>query len=101
MVETKEQIISDFKDYIAKNSSASYSDWYVGIASKPEERLFTDHNVKKVGDYWIYSEAQSTSIAREIEQYFIEQFKTDGGTGGGDNTTKWVYAYRMTSTTEE
>ena len=45
-------------------------------------------------DAWIYRESSSHIIARKIEAYFIEQLGTDGGTGGGDDDAKYVYAYK-------
>jgi len=48
MTNTKESIKVDIKAYIQNNGGA-YSDWYVGIASDPKERLFTDHNVSEKG----------------------------------------------------
>lgn len=78
-----------------------YSDWYVGIASDPKERLFEDHNVDKETNGWIYRKAESSDIAREIEEYLIDVLGTDGDTGGGDETTDWVYAYKKAPHTEE
>ncbi|PIQ92489.1 MAG: hypothetical protein COV70_00475 [Parcubacteria group bacterium CG11_big_fil_rev_8_21_14_0_20_39_22] len=100
MTNTKESIKVDIKAYIQNNGGA-YSDWYVGIASDPKERLFTDHNVSEKGGAWIYREAESSSAAREVEEYFINTLGTDGGSGGGDYSTKSVYAYKKTSTTKE
>ena len=100
MANTKESIKVDIKAYIQNNGGA-YSDWYVGIASDPKERLFTDHNVSEKGGEWIHREAESSSAAREVEEYFINTLGTDGGSGGGDYSTKSVYAYKKTSTTKE
>lgn len=100
MANTKESIIIDIKAYIRKNRGA-YSDWYVGIASDPKERLFNDHNVGERSGAWIYCEAEGSSAAREVEEYFINTLGTDGGSGGGDYSTKSVYAYKKISTTNE
>lgn len=100
MADTKESIKADIKAYIQKNGSV-YSDWYVGIASDPRARLFNDHNVSEKGGAWIYREAESSNAAREVEEYFINTLGTDGGSGGGDYSTKSVYAYKKTSTTNE
>ncbi len=101
MAQNKQDIIADIKAYIAKFSGTKYSDWYVGIASDPKQRLFVDHCVNEQSGAWIYCEALSSDAAREVEQYFIDQLKTDGGPGGGDRTTRFVYAYRKTSSTVE
>jgi len=93
MVKDKDAIIDDIKNYIAENGG-SYSDWYVGIASKPKERLFQDHKVKENTATWIYQKTESANIARSIEDYFVNTLGTDGGTGGGDDSTDSVYAYK-------
>lgn len=100
MANTKESIKTDIKAYIQKNGGA-YSDWYVGIASDTRERLFNEHNVSEKSGSWIYREAEGSSAAREVEEYFINMLGTDGGSGGGDYSTKSVYAYKKTSTTNE
>jgi len=97
MAKNKQEIISDVKKYISNNSSS----WYIGIASDPKQRLFVDHNVDKKNGHWIFREAKSSTEARDIEIYLIDNLRTKGDSGGGDNTTKYVYAYFITSTTKE
>jgi len=97
MAKTKEQIKAGIEIFI-RGCSGAYSDWYVGIASDPEDRLFNGHNVDRRG-YWISEECENSGIAREIEDYFVNTLHTDGAPGGGDRTTKYVYAYKKTSTT--
>jgi len=99
MIKSKETIIQEIKEYI-DIAGGEYSLWYVGIATDPEKRLYEDHNVDKNG-LSIWRETENSNIAREIEKYFIEEIGTDGGTGGGDNTTKFVYAYKKTTYTNE
>ena len=100
MANTKESIKTDIKAHIQK-CGGSYSDWYIGIASDPKQRLFNDHNVDEKNGAWIYQEAESSSAAREVEEYFVNTLGTDGGSGGGDYSTKHVYAYKKTSSTNE
>lgn len=50
-------------------------------------------------DTWIYREAEYESVAREIEDYFVNTLGTDGGTGGG-NYPDSVYTYKKNSHTE-
>ena len=83
-----------------RKCGGSYRDWYVGIASNPRDRLFNDHNVDEKGGSWIYKDAGSESAARQVESYFIDK-GCKGGGGGGDASTRYVYAYRITSTTKE
>ena len=100
MGKSSQTIISEIKNFMAKWGGV-YSDWYVGIASDPRKRLFDEHNVNERIDAWIYRLAISSDAAREVEDYFINVLGTDGGTGGGDYDTKFVYAYKKTSYTVE
>jgi hypothetical protein len=101
MAKNNQDIVTDIKAHIAKSPNTKYGDWYVGIASDPKQRLFSEHNVSQENGSWIYTEAVSSDAARAVEKYFIEQMKTDGGSGGGDSTTRFVYAYRKTFSTIE
>lgn len=93
---TIQQIIHDLQDYLG-NNGGNYREWYVGITSDPDQRLFVDHNVNKV-DTWIHAPADSNDGAREVEEYFLN-LGCDGGSGGGDKTSKVVYAYRKNAHT--
>lgn len=93
-------IKKEIRDHI-KSRGGAYSDWYVGIATAPRERLFNDHNVDEQNGRWIYRACESSAAAREIEDYFVNTLGTDGGLGGGDELTKSVYAYKKTSYTKE
>ena len=93
MIKSKQEIIKDINTYILKGGGR-YSDWYVGISKDARDRLFSSHNVKEEGDLWIFSSASSSQVAREIENYFINSLRTDGGTGGGDVNADIVYAYK-------
>jgi len=99
MSNSSDKIISDIKDYIRNNGSV-YSSWYVGIAKDPRDRLFNGHNVHQNGDAWIYREAESSQVARDVENYFINTLGTDGGPGGGDWQSNNVYAYKKNSHTD-
>lgn len=94
---TKQQIVNDFLDYLSKNGG-SYNDWYVGITNDPKKRLFTEHNVDEQYGKWIYAAADTNQAARSVEDYFID-LGCDGGSGGGDNSSTVVYAYKKTSYT--
>ncbi len=100
MTKTTQEIISEIKSHMAQ-CGGNYSDWYVGIATDPKDRLFNNHNVDEKNGVWIYREAEDSSFARGIEDYFVNTLKTDGGTGGGDCSSQYVYAYKKTSYTNE
>lgn len=94
------RIISDIKNYAAQHPSY-WKDWYFGIAADPKQRLFVDHSVSEVDDVWIYSPCINSESARKIEDYFVSELKTKGDAGGGDNNTKYVYAYQITQHSRE
>ena len=95
MAKSKSDIITDIQRYIT-NRGGGIGAWYVGIAANPRDRLFDDHSVSEENGSWIYRTASSSSVAREIEQYFLER-GARGGSGGGSINSKSVYAYRVTA----
>jgi len=96
MTKSKEEIIVDITNHF---SGKTYKNCYVGITSDVNSRLFDDHNVLKENGHWIYRYCSSNKIAREIEQHFLDK-GMDGGSGGGDEDSKIIYAYKKTSTTK-
>jgi len=93
-------IISEIGNHI-QNNGGIFQDWYVGIATNPRERLFTGHQVLENGDCWIFREAIISNEARIIEKFFLDKLVTGGGSGGGDYTTKFVYAYKKSDHSRE
>ena len=83
-----------------KDRGGLYSSWYIGIASNPRDRLFSDHNVSEKNGCWIFRNAQTERSARAIEEHLLK-LGFDGGNGGGDTNTTYVYVYKKTTTTEE
>ena len=81
--------------------NANYPSWYVGIASDPKARIFKDHKVSEIFGKWVYKNAGSEETARTVEKYIIDNHKTQGDIGSGDNMTTNVYAYLITNSTEE
>lgn len=91
----KFQIISDINNYVG---SDTHNDWYVGIATDVEKRLFDEHNVDRKADKWIYCPADDESTARDTEAELLNNYGYDGGTGGGDHPT-YVYAFKKNNHT--
>ena len=92
------KIVEDIIKYIGNEKK---SDWYVGIATDIQKRLFLDHNVAEQGSAgWIYRKASGEQNARDTEQYLLHFYGFKGGTGGGI-CPKYVYAYKITSYTNE
>lgn len=100
MAKTRQVVKQEIKDFIDKQGK-NYSDWYVGIAADPKDRLFNGHGVDKENGTWIHRECMSCDGAREVEDYFLNTIGTNGGPGGGDDDTCHVYAYVITSRTRE
>ena len=93
------QVIQDIEKYMGQ-FGGYYRDWYVGIASDPRKRLFTDHCVREQGDHWIYRDCGTDAAARAVEDYFLRK-GCDGGPSGGDYTTKFAYAYHKAAHTRQ
>jgi len=75
-----------------------YSEWYCGITSDLESRLFGDHKVPR-GDYWrSFRKCHNDTDARAVEAALVK-LGCDGGGGGGDRTTVYVYAYLKSDVT--
>jgi hypothetical protein len=96
---TPQQAVNDIEDHIRK-SGGLYSTWYCGVATDPVTRLFTDHGVRQNGDYWIYRQCADDAAARRVEQYFLAK-GCKGAPGGGDTSSRHVYAYKITSHSRE
>lgn len=94
---TGQQITNDIADYMSKIGGMA-KDWYVGITSDGKQRLFNEHSVNENSDNWIFAPADTNVIARSVEKYFLDR-GCDGGTGGGDYTSKTVYVYKKNSHT--
>lgn len=99
MAKSKQEIISDIEGFMQKRDGG-YSAWYVGISKDARDRLFEGHNVSEKGDWWIYRQASSSQVAREIEDYFVNTLGTDGAVGGGDEAADMVYAYKKAAHTD-
>jgi hypothetical protein len=96
---TAQQIIIDINAHM-KQSGVRNSGWYVGIARDPRDRMFNAHNVPEKNHWWIIRNADTHLIAREVESAYHDA-GCMGGPGGGDEATRSVYAYVITSATVE
>lgn len=92
------KIINDILNYVGNGKK---SDWYVGIATNVKDRLFSGHNVPERGSAgWIYRTAATEQNARDTEKYLLDYYGFKGGTGGGI-CPKCVYAYKITTYTQQ
>lgn len=91
MAKQRSEIIAAIDTYMQRFQYKN-SDWYVGVATDPRKRLFNDHNVDEKNGIWIYEQATSDAVARAVEQAYLDAGH-DGGAGGGDQSSVYVYAY--------
>lgn len=91
------KVIAEVENYI-RNNGGAYSAWYAGIATNPKTRLFDDHNVDEKNGAWIYRDCGNDATARFVEDYFLRK-GCKGDSGGGDSSTKYFYAYKITGYT--
>lgn len=98
LVSTQEEIVENLNRYMRGFPETTNSEWYVGIATNPRNRLFDDHNVSENTGIWSFATADTHEIARAVEQSYLDA-GCDGGGGGGDSSTKAVYVYLKTSST--
>ena len=89
--QTAKEVFDEIVAHINKRGEAC-SSWYCGIASNWVSRLFEDHQIPKEGHPYIARQCYDNESARNVEKALIE-LGCDGGAGGGDDTTVYVYAY--------
>ncbi|MEK7588090.1 MAG: hypothetical protein AAB457_04700 [Patescibacteria group bacterium] len=100
MQQQESSVINDIVGYI-RRTNTPLTEWYVGIAEDAQARVFEEHGVNKDVDYWIYRECFTVDAARRVEQYVIANYQTDGGSGGGSDASRFVYAYKKERHTRE
>lgn len=94
-----EQIITEFENFMIKHGT-HYHQFYVGIASDPNDRLINGHGIDQTIPNIYWNQALQTSVVRTIEKYFLDK-GAKGGPGGGDNNTCYIYTYLITPKTRE
>ena len=93
-----DQIVSTFKTFML-NQGGSPDRWYIGITKDINGRLHGDHRVDVNDPAWIYENAGSAATARRVEAHFLS-LGCDGGVGGGDHESRFVYLYQKRSQTQ-
>jgi len=83
---------SEIKSAIERKvGSSGYSIWTIGITDNPSERREAHKNAGENIAYWSEWKADSETVARNVEKYFLGK-KMKGGSGGGKNPT-YVYVF--------
>ena len=98
-VSTYLSVIHDIDTHILR-CGGPYPTWYCGVAADPRQRLFVDHGVDAQHGPYIFRDCGTDTLARVVEQHFLNK-NCKGGPGGGDRNTRFVYAYKITLTTRE
>jgi hypothetical protein len=95
----RDGIIREILSIMQKHGGPSYS-WYVGISQDAKEALFSNHKVSIERGIWIWKPADNPKVAREVEDYFVDNFYSDGALFGRDILSTQVYAYKKASDTK-
>ena len=66
---------------VIEKSASNYLAWTIGITDAPKRRK-REHGTPM---YWLYWKADSETIARNVEKYFLDKGMKCGG-GGGDHS---------------
>ena len=97
--QTIQSIINDINEHM-KKSGITNANWYVGVTSDLNERLFGYHNVPRKNHWYIHRCAENDTDARNIEVAY-HKVGCKGSGGGGDRSAVFVYAYVITQQTVE
>lgn len=74
------------------------SEWYVGVTSDIEERLFGFHRVPRQDHWFIYRRCANAETARALEAAY-HWAGCKGSTGGGKSDCVFLYAYVISPAT--
>ena len=69
----------------------TYHLWYIGITDDLERRKAEHDSAGDSTKYWQSWKADTETIARNVEKYFLDK-GMKGGTGGGEHPT-YVYIF--------
>lgn len=83
-----------------QRNGGQYSSWYVGISKDPNDRLLNGHNASSQRNAARYWDAGTADAARTVERLFLGQ-GCRGGWGGGDDSARYVYVYKIDHMTIE
>lgn len=94
-----QNVIQEFERFMGIKGRY-YSEFYIGIAADPIDRLTNGHGVNTNIPNVYSTTPMHTDAARAIEKYFLNK-GARGGSGGGDSNTQYVYAYKITPQTRQ
>jgi len=79
------------RGFIEEHACAPHQ-WYVGLASDAEEKLFQHHKVNRHANSWIYRMADSPETARSVHEKFL-RLGCDGEQHANELNATDVYIY--------
>ena len=85
------EIVLHLRSFINEHACASHQ-WYVGLASDAEEKLFQHHKVNRQANSWIYRMADSPEAARSVHENFL-RLGCDGEQYPNELNATDVYIY--------
>lgn len=92
-------IIQAFENFFGKQGKY-YSEFWIGIATDPVDRLTKGHGVDGTTPWIYWNTPLHTDAVRQIEKFFLSK-GAKGGPGGGDNSTCYIYAYKISPKTRQ
>ncbi len=99
MIRSVQQIKYEILAYI-KEFGGNFDDWYVGVSGEPLKTMKGDHSVDEERDIWLYKQALTFSACRTVQNYFLNQLKTDGtAVSAGGEGDDCVYLYKKSERT--
>lgn len=81
------EIIRAIEERVNSAKTKDYSLWTIGITDDPDRRR-EEHDDPK---YWMQWRADTETIARNVEKYFLE--KDMNGAPGGGESPNYVYIF--------
>lgn len=99
MLMPKDEIIAEIQAQIRKGGG-DYRAWCIGTAKDSHGILFTRHETEDLRDGWIYREAFTPGVARDVRDHFVTQCGTNAAASSEDEAGRIVCACKKTSQAE-
>ncbi|MBI9066898.1 MAG: hypothetical protein JEZ09_06360 [Salinivirgaceae bacterium] len=91
------------KNIHSKTNERGYSvpqDYFVGITSNPEERIFNEHNINREESFYTFFEASTELDAKKAFEKLLK-YNMHGFPSLGNIPGKFVYCYYIEGTSKE
>lgn len=99
MIYSVQEIKFEFLAFIKKHGG-DFSDWYIGIAADPKDKLKAHHKVDQDKDAWTYKQALTFQACRTVQRFFQDKLNMDGEPLlRGDEDTDCVYLFKKNERT--